>query len=194
MQIRQIIVVEGKSDTAKIKQAVLADTIETNGSAISRETIDVLQHAHEKRGIIVFTDPDYAGERIRHIIQKHIPTCQHAFLRKNEAIPKRKQAKSVGIEHATVEAIQQALHQVHDLASTEAYSQTNQITRADVLAHGLIGKSDSAMRRKYLGDLLHIGKVNGKQLVKRLSMFDISKEAFLRAVEQMEEMMDKESQ
>ncbi|MCT6903202.1 MAG: ribonuclease M5, partial [Lactobacillus sp.] len=35
MQIKEIIVVEGKDDTTAIKRAVQADTIETNGSAIS---------------------------------------------------------------------------------------------------------------------------------------------------------------
>src|SRR5699024_11100245 len=160
-------------------------------SAISRETLDILQHAHEKRGIIVFTDPDYAGERIRHIIQEHIPTCQHAFLRRDEATPVRKRT-SLGIEHATVEAIQQALQRVHHVEYTKTSPKINQVTRADVIAHSLIGKSDSAIRREYLGNILHIGRVNGKQLVKRLSMFDISKADFLQAVEQMEKMMDEE--
>ncbi len=35
MKIKECIVVEGKDDTTAIKQAVDADTIETNGSAVS---------------------------------------------------------------------------------------------------------------------------------------------------------------
>ncbi len=35
MKIKEIIVVEGKDDTTAVRQAVNADTIETNGSAIN---------------------------------------------------------------------------------------------------------------------------------------------------------------
>lgn len=40
MQVKEVIVVEGRDDTQRIKLAVDADTIETNGSAIDRDVID----------------------------------------------------------------------------------------------------------------------------------------------------------
>ena len=58
MKIKEVIVVEGKDDTVAVKRAVEADTIETNGSAISEETLTKIAHAASKRGVIVFTDPD----------------------------------------------------------------------------------------------------------------------------------------
>ena len=70
MKIKEVIVVEGKNDTLKIKQAVDADTIETNGSAINEETIDMIRHAQRKRGVIIFTNPDYPGEKIRKTIDQ----------------------------------------------------------------------------------------------------------------------------
>lgn len=39
-KLKEVIVVEGKDDTAAIKRALDADTIETNGSAISESTIE----------------------------------------------------------------------------------------------------------------------------------------------------------
>ncbi len=45
MKIKEIIVVEGKDDTTAIRQAVNADTIETNGSAINDETIEKIKLA-----------------------------------------------------------------------------------------------------------------------------------------------------
>ena len=57
MKIQEVIVVEGKDDTKRIKMAVNADTIETRGSAISDETLDQIAKLQEKRGVIVFTDP-----------------------------------------------------------------------------------------------------------------------------------------
>lgn len=57
MKINEIIVVEGKDDTTRVKLAVECDTLETNGSAINEETIEAIRHAAEVRGVIVLTDP-----------------------------------------------------------------------------------------------------------------------------------------
>ena len=105
MRIKEVIVVEGKDDTTAIKRSVDADTIETNGSAISKETLMKIQHAQEKRGVIVFTDPDYPGRRIRAIIEEHVPGVKHAFLSKEKTIAKN--GKGLGIEHAKDEDIRQ---------------------------------------------------------------------------------------
>lgn len=170
MKVKEIIVVEGKCDTTKIKQVVQADTIETNGSAIDEATLQLIKHAQQKRGVIVFTDPDYQGERIRRIIREHVPDCKHAFLTK-EAAKAKAEHKSLGIEHATDEAIIEALRNVYE-PTTEIKSD---ITKADLLTYGLIGTSDAKEKREKLGDELHIGYTNGKQLLNRLHMFQISK-------------------
>ena len=73
MKIREVIVVEGKDDTKRINMAVNADTLETRGSAISDETLEQIEELQEKRGVIVFTDPDFSGEKIRKINQEAVP-------------------------------------------------------------------------------------------------------------------------
>lgn len=83
MNIKEIIVVEGKSDTVAVKRAAGADTIETNGSAIDELTLTRIRHAQETRGVIVFTDPDFPGRRIRAIIEERIPGVKHAFLERS---------------------------------------------------------------------------------------------------------------
>ena len=170
MKIKEIIIVEGKNDTEKIKQAVDADTIETNGSAINQETLSLIKHAYNKRGIIVFTDPDFPGERIRAIISEVVPNCKHAFLSKSEARPDSMH-KNVGIEHASIESIQKALENVYETTTTKKMD----IKKADLIRYGLIGNKDSKVKREQLGTILHIGYTNGKQLLKRLHMFQISK-------------------
>jgi ribonuclease M5 len=86
MKIKELIVVEGKDDTTAVRRAVNADTIETNGSAISMDTIAMIQKAQQTRGVIVFTDPDFPGEKIRKTIADHIPGCRHAFIPKEKAL------------------------------------------------------------------------------------------------------------
>jgi len=168
--VEEIIVVEGKNDTIQIKKAVNAHTIETNGSAIDEQTLTLITHAQKKRGVIIFTDPDYAGMRIRRIIDEAVPHCKHAFLNKRDAKSLRNRDESLGIEHASVEAIRHALSQVY-----ERYDEREDtISREDLIYFKLIGHPHSKRHREKLGELLHIGYTNGKQLLKRLNMFHIT--------------------
>ncbi|WP_243292588.1 ribonuclease M5 [Bacillus sp. FJAT-47783] len=176
-KIKEIIVVEGRDDTVSIKRAVDADTIETNGSAINDTTIEQIRLAQKKRGVIIFTDPDFPGEKIRKTIAEKVPGCKHAFLPKHEA--KAKKGRGLGVEHATIEAIRKAL----DCVKEEMIEVPSQIQYEDLLQAGLLGGSHAKSRRERLGELLKIGYTNGKQLQKRLQMFQISKADFCQAIE-----------
>ena len=181
MDIKEVIVVEGKSDTIAIKRATGADTIETNGSAVSPETLVKIRHAQQTRGVIVFTDPDYPGRRIRAIIEQQIPAVKHAFLTKARAIAKN--GKKIGIEHATDDDIRAALEAVY---TVEPYT-IEEIPQAWLIEARLIGHPEAKRRRDRLGELLQIGQVNGKGLQKRLAMFRISETTLRQAIEQIDE-------
>ncbi|WAA14000.1 ribonuclease M5 [Fervidibacillus halotolerans] len=179
MKIKEIIVVEGKDDTVAIKRAVDADTIETNGSAINGKTIEQIRLAADLRGVIIFTDPDFPGEKIRKTISQHVPNCKHAFLPKHLA--KEKNGKKIGVEHASPEHIRFALRKARKMENEPK----EQISREDLINYGFIGEERSKSRRERLGEILKIGHTNGKQLYKRLKMFQISRDTFLQAVEQI---------
>ncbi|MBU9721984.1 MULTISPECIES: ribonuclease M5 [Bacillaceae] len=185
--LKEVIVVEGKSDTNVLQGILSCDTIETNGSAVSKETLNKIELAQSRRGVIIFTDPDFPGEKIRKTIDQAIPGCKHAFLAKSAAIDHRK--KKVGVEHASREDILEALENVK--ASYGIVSQT-EITREDLLTAGLIAGNRAKMRREKLGEILSIGYTNGKQLLKRLQQFQISKEEFIEALNQVIEENDYE--
>lgn len=176
--IKEVIVVEGKDDTVAIKRAVEADTIETGGSAINQATLKRIALAHERRGVIVLTDPDHAGERIRKIIAAHVPGCKHAFLKEADATYKG----DIGVENAAPEIIREALQNVRT-----DYQRTAQlIDWEDLMNAGLITHPDAARRRMAMGNLLGIGYCNGKQFYKRCGMFQVSREEFAQALEQIE--------
>lgn len=184
MKIKEIIVVEGKDDTTAIKRAVEADTIETNGSALNEETIEKIRLANEVRGVIIFTDPDFPGEKIRHEISRQVPGCKHAFLPKEEA--RGRHGRGLGVEHAEPEAIRNALKDAQ-LTNEEA---AEEITQEDLMDAGLIGGPGASEKRTRLGKILKIGYTNGKQLHKRLKMFQISGSQFadaLKAIQQEDE-------
>ena len=65
MKIKEVIIVEGKSDIARVRQAVDAEIIPTYGFGLSPETLSDIEAAYRRCGIIILTDPDGAGERIR---------------------------------------------------------------------------------------------------------------------------------
>ncbi len=176
--VKEIIVVEGKADSVKLKQAVDVDTIETNGSAINKQTLALIQHAQRKRGVIIFTDPDYQGDRIRHIIEEAVPGCKHAFLTQDEARSHKKKRESLGIEHASIDAIQNALAGVYE--RREVFD--NWITKEELVRYGLLGMPHSRILREKVGTILQIGHPNGKQLIKRLAMFQITREELKHAL------------
>ncbi|KKC48381.1 MULTISPECIES: ribonuclease M5 [unclassified Paenibacillus] len=177
--IKEIIVVEGKDDTAAIRRAVEADTIETNGSAIGEEVLRRIELAMQRRGVIIFTDPDHAGERIRKIVSQRVPGCKHAFLPQEDALYKG----DIGVENASPEAVRRALASVR----TEGDPEKAEITNADLLEAGLLVHGDAARRRLLMGNRLGIGYCNGKQFLKRCASFQITKEEFGQALRQMEE-------
>ncbi|QWU16326.1 ribonuclease M5 [Paenibacillus sophorae] len=177
--IKELIVVEGKSDTAAVKRAVDADTIETGGSAVDRRVIAKIALAVERRGVIILTDPDHAGERIRKIVSSKVPGCKHAFIPEEDATLKG----DIGVENASPEAIRYALENVH----TSFEGAPILIGMEDLMAAGMIVHPKAAQRRMALGNILGIGYCNGKQLYKRLSMFGITPEEFANAVAQIEQ-------
>ena len=63
--IKEVIVVEGKSDVLAIGRALEADCLITGGFGLSKRAMNDIKAAYEKRGIIILTDPDGAGERIQ---------------------------------------------------------------------------------------------------------------------------------
>ena len=62
--IKEVIVVEGRADEARIRACrIEADTIRTDGFNLLPHTLEAIRAAYERRGIIILTDPDGAGER-----------------------------------------------------------------------------------------------------------------------------------
>ena len=138
--------------------AVNADTLETRGSAISDETLAQIEELHDKRGVIVFTDPDFSGEKIRKIIQEAVPGVKHAFLTKKLLAPDHK-----GGVLALNMLIQRRSGRLYVTLYTEEPNATPMISREDLAVAGLISGPKAKIRRRILGEYLRIGYVNGKR-------------------------------
>ena len=167
MKVKEIIVVEGKNDTNTLKSFIECDTIETHGTCLSKYTLAYIKKMQEIRGVIIFTDPDFPGNKIRSIINEAIPGCKNAFLARELAQGKNK----IGIEHAEKKDIVQALN------NHMTYQDSLQtLSLEQYMDLGLTGKNDSSIKRDYICKKLFIGHANAKSMYKRLNMIGCTKE------------------
>ena len=183
LKIKEIVVVEGKDDEHAVKRAVDAEVIITSGFGIREETFRRIEFARQQKGVIIFTDPDFAGEQIRSRINRRIAGCKQAYLSKEEALNKN----DVGIENAAPASILNALERAKCIRVTTS---APEFTTADLRQNGLQGSQLSPKRREKLGRLLRIGYANGKQILNRLNNFGISRAAFTAAVKSLDKDPD----
>lgn len=173
--VSEVIVVEGKDDVAKVKAAVDCECIITHGSGFGQDLLDLLEVVQERRGIIVLTDPDYAGKKIRSRIRERIPNAKMAYIPREMAL----RGDDIGVENAPPEAIRQALIQAH----AGLTQRRREFTMEDLVRHGLEGRAGAKDRRILLGQALGIGYGNGKQILARLNEYDIQREEFESCME-----------
>jgi ribonuclease M5 len=173
-KIREVIVVEGRHDTENLRKYYDCETIETGGTSLGKDVLEKIGYAKKTRGVIVFTDPDSPGNRIRHQVNDAVSGCLNAYVQKKDA----RTSKKVGIEHASYEVLDAALN---NLMST-AGENTNEITMQDMLELGLTGRKDSSERRMKIGTAFHIGFGNAKTMRRRINFLGVTKEELTEAL------------
>lgn len=166
-KINEIIVVEGKTDKIFLESFLDAEIVTTNGSEISKETLNFLKELSKTRTLLIMTDPDTPGKRIRDIIQNEIGCCKHCYVEKSKAIRGHK----VGIAETSKKDILEALEKVVTFGRN-----TGTLNQNDMIKNGLVGDELSAKRRDFLCKQLNIDKSNGKVLLKKLNMMGVSSE------------------
>ena len=162
-----VLVVEGATDKALIASFLDCEIVTVNGSAVSRETLDYLQEAAKTRPIVILTDPDYPGKRIRDLVANAVPSAKHAFITKEKAIKHHK----VGVAESDKATILQALENLVPASATNE----SDLMYADLLELGLVGP-DSVAKREALEAKLHLGYGNGKTLLRRLKACGYTKQ------------------
>ncbi|MEF9961731.1 MAG: ribonuclease M5 [Erysipelotrichaceae bacterium] len=177
MKLKEIIVVEGKHDSDTLKKYIDCDTIETNGTHLGKEILALIHQAQKTRGVIIFTDPDAPGEKIRQIINQNVKGCKNAFVEKAKA----KTNKKVGIEHASKEVILASLQ--HLMSYSDEIKET--LSYEEFIDFDFMGKEKSSLLREKLGKRLFIGRPNAKTLFKRLNMLQLNKQDIEKLLEEI---------
>jgi len=173
-EIKEIIIVEGRDDTAAIKRALEAVTIETHGFGIKPETWELIETAYHQQGIIIFTDPDFAGNEIRRRLKKRFPEAKEAFLSGRDA----KKDGDIGIENGSPGAIREALKK----AKATLVEKRQEFTMQDLLIARLTGAPDASIRRDVLGKMLGIGYGNSTAFLNKLNQYNVCRGDFNEAL------------
>ena len=155
VKIREAIVVEGRYDKNTLSQIVDAPILETSGFRIfkDKKQMALLRQVAQKRGLIVFTDPDGAGFVIRNHIKSAIEPkyLKHAYIPDIMGKERRKKTAGkegkLGVEGVSREIILEALRRAGATIEGEEASAHSQITKQDLMELGLSGGADAGAKR-----------------------------------------------
>lgn len=161
LKIDEAIIVEGKYDKIKLSSIVDAVIIITNGFGIFKDTekLELIRYYAKKTGIIILTDSDAAGRRIRgyikgavgsgHITNIYIPDVFGKEKRKAKPSAEGK----LGVEGIDVKTLLAAFEKSGITASQG--KEHSDITKLTLYELGLSGGENSRELREKLQ--LHLG-------------------------------------
>ena len=157
INIEQAIIVEGKYDKIKLSSFINGVIIVTNGFSIFKdaEKRELIRHYAKTTGIIILTDSDSAGFKIRNYIKGFIPEGKitNAYIPDIFGKEKRKikpsKEEKIGVEGISVEIIADALKKSGVIFS-EKDRKKDDITKMDLYDDGFIGGQNSSEKRQLL--------------------------------------------
>ncbi len=179
VKIKEAIVVEGRYDKNTLSQIVDAAIFETNGFGIfkDKQQMALLRQVAERRGLIVFTDPDGAGFVIRNHIKSAIPGrfLKHAYVPDILGKERRKAAPGkegkLGVEGMKPQIILDALRDAGATMDGENAAVQPSITKQDLMSLGLSGGANAAEKRLKLLKKLNLPEhMSANALLQALNM------------------------
>lgn len=157
IKLKQAVIVEGKYDKIKLGSILDAVIITTDGFGIfkDKEKTELIRSLAQTCGVIILTDSDSAGFKIRN----HIKGCVKDGKVVNVFIPeiagkeKRKEKPSaeglLGVEGVSREVLEKALNDAGIIAES-CDKKAGFLDNARLMDDGLIGKENSAAKRQKL--------------------------------------------
>ncbi|MEE1014375.1 MAG: DUF4093 domain-containing protein [Clostridia bacterium] len=187
IHIQEVIVVEGKYDKERLRKLTDAPIICTHGFQLyrSKAIVSSIRNMAKKRGVLILTDSDQAGFRIRNYLKSclgqdcpvknlYIPAMKGKEKRKEK--PGKEGLLGVeGMDDATLTALLFSA-----AGAEESHVTYTPATKADFFAAGLSGKDDSTEKRAKLARHLNlpprmsanamlelINQIGGKELLEK---------------------------
>ena len=190
IRLTQAVIVEGRDDVRAVKEACDALIIPTHGFGIAAETWQLAEKAYREKGLIILTDPDYAGEEIRRRMTERFSEAVQAYIDRKDA----ESGEDIGVENAKPEVIAEAIEKALRLADRrketsseesllKARSEEVYADMSDLIELGLAATEGSAERRAEVCKQLGIGYANASAMIGKLRGFGIDIDELKEAVE-----------
>ncbi len=193
IKLDKAIIVEGKYDKIRLSGFIDAVIIETDGFRIfsDNEKKALIRRLAKTNGIIVMTDSDAAGFKIRNyirniaadgeIINVYIPDIFGKEKRKTEPSKEGK----LGVEGLSEEILRNAMEKAGVYHTQTENSSKRQVTVTDLFDDGLTGTANSRERKYKLLSILGLpSRMSNSQLLKLINTF-MSYEDYKKAVEEI---------
>ncbi len=183
LHIKQTVIVEGKYDKAKLANVIDAQIITTGGFDIykDKEKRKLLIKLAKKNGLILLTDSDRAGFKIRGHITGFLPTENviHLYIPQLEGKEPRKEEFSkdgfLGVEGVDDGVLERLFA---PYASNEEHRPSN-ITKSEMYELGLFGRKDSSSLRNRLCLRLELPQnMSSNALMRALDMMFTKEEIY----------------
>ena len=185
-KVKETIIVEGTYDKIKLSGFVDGVILTTNGFTVFRDSklLESIKSLAKKTGIVILTDADSAGFKIRNFIKQSIEsgTVLHAYIPDVKGKERRNRIPGkeglLGVEGIDEETIINALKKAGCTidGGKESPRAERKITKADMYAAGFSGGTQSALLRKKAAQMLGIpSKISANMLtdvINRLLTYD----------------------
>lgn len=193
LKLQQVLLVEGKYDAARVSNLVDGVVLTTDGFRVmkDRSLQTMLKQLARTKGLMILTDSDAAGFKIRHfvtglvgaehILQAYVPAI-HGKESRKEAPGKEGLLGVEGVsDELILRGLQDALASAPD--GTEKETQAEKISYTDLYEWGISGTANSAThRRKLLQQLGLPPRLSKKELLQVLSTL-YTRESLSRQIE-----------
>lgn len=155
-KIKETIIVEGNYDKIKLSGFIDGVILTTHGFAVYRnkDFAKTIERLAKKTGIVILTDSDSAGLRIRNFVKQKAKggIVKHAYVPDINGVERRKRKASaeglLGVEGMSEEIIIKALRDAGCVIDGENdNSKIGDITKADLFTLGLTGGAGAAEKR-----------------------------------------------
>ena len=175
-KIKEAIVVEGTYDEIRLSGFVDTVIIKTNGFSIFNDKgkLETLKTLAKNGGIVILTDSDSAGFKIRNYIRQYITdgTVKNAYIPDIQGKEKRKNQASkeglLGVEGVSEEIIMKSLRNAgcEIDGKTEVLENSRLITKTDLYFLGLSGGLNSFEKRHRFCEQIGVpSKISANMLV-----------------------------
>lgn len=158
IKLKQAVIVEGKYDKIKLESFLDATIIATEGFRVfkDKELLSTIQALADKTGIVILTDSDVAGFKIRSYITSAVDKSKiiNVYVPQIFGKERRKEKPSkegfLGVEGVEKEVILDAFRRSKVLFSENRKQSERKITKLDFYEDGFTGREGSAEKRQTL--------------------------------------------